>query len=226
MGDDGDHSLERAERCVHAGAGDTHIPAGVNLYVWGGNTATFSCEFGCAFGGRPAWSGLSRGTTAVPLYMASVIDMPPAARGQSVRLKWRAATDDGTAADGAPGVRIDSITVGRYVCVACNAPFTDTPLVAGVTPIKAAHIQELRTHVNAVRALRGLAPFDFTDPTLTAGVTVLRAIHISELRTALNEAYMAASLPPPDYTDATLSAGATVTVVHIAELRAAVMAIE
>lgn len=107
-----------------------------------------------------------------------------------------------------------------------GAPFTDDPLTPQVSVVKAVHVAELRTRVNAIRATHGLGAFSFTDPTLTAQSTIVKAIHITELRTALNDAYVAAAVTPPLYTDPGLAAGTTVKAVHIAELRAAVLALE
>ena len=95
-----------------------------------------------------------------------------------------------------------------------------------VDRIKAVHITELRTRIDAVRAAKGLKPFTWTDSSLSPASTVVRVIHVVELRTALADAYNAAKLTPPAYTDPALSAGATVRAVHITELRAAVVAIE
>jgi List-Bact-rpt repeat protein len=99
--------------------------------------------------------------------------------------------------------------------------FTDAVLNAEVTPVRAAHIAELRQAIATVRSLRGLAAFSYTDPTLTGGATPVRAVHISELRTALNGAFEDADLPRPTYTDATLTA-TVIKRVHIEELRGAV----
>jgi hypothetical protein len=52
------------------------------------------------------------------------------------------------------------------------------------TFVKAVHTTQVRTSVNAVRSLAGLAAFPFTDPTLT----LIRAVHVTQLRMALNEA--------------------------------------
>jgi hypothetical protein len=107
--------------------------------------------------------------------------------------------------------------------------FTDDPLTAGSTLIKAVHITELRSRIDAIRASRtpALAAFSYTDPSLAAGSTI-NAVHITELRTALNQAYQATpGRTAPTYTDPTLSAGSTaIKAVHIADLRTAVLAIE
>ena len=105
--------------------------------------------------------------------------------------------------------------------------FTDDPLVPGTTVIRALHVLELRSRIDAVRVARGLVAFTWTDPTLTPGATIIKAQHVIDLRSALAAAYVAAALTPPTYTDAILTTGTTSPrAVHIAELRAAVLAIE
>ncbi len=98
--------------------------------------------------------------------------------------------------------------------------FTDTSL-SGVL-IKAVHIDELRTAVNAMRAAAGLLAETFTDPTLSAGSTTIKRVHVTELRTALDAAWTALGLPPPiSYTDSTITAqSTTMKAVHVTELRA------
>ncbi len=98
--------------------------------------------------------------------------------------------------------------------------FTEDPVVAATTLIKAAHIDQLRTAVNAMRNEAGIGPFSFTDSTLS-GVAI-RVIHIQELRAALDPARAALGLPPIVYTDASLAAGMTVKAAHVQELRSGV----
>src|SRR5205814_7155205 len=62
--------------------------------------------------------------------------------------------------------------------------FTDDPLITASTLIRAIHVTQLRTAVNAVRAAAGLTAAVFTDPTVTTGMYI-RAVHINELRNAL-----------------------------------------
>lgn len=103
--------------------------------------------------------------------------------------------------------------------------FTDDPLQAGITPIKAAHITELRTYVNTLRIRYGLAAVVWIDPTLGAGTTTIKAVHLTELRTALSAAYVAANLTAPTYTG-TITAGiTTITAAQIVEIRNAILAI-
>ncbi len=66
------------------------------------------------------------------------------------------------------------------------ASWTDNPLVANTTPVKAAHLQELRNAVDQVRAYYGMSPFAWAEA-LTAGATSLAGWtgHVNELRTAM-----------------------------------------
>jgi hypothetical protein len=100
--------------------------------------------------------------------------------------------------------------------LATTVIFTDDPLVAGTTLVKAVHLAELRTATNAVRALAGLGASGFTDAA-SAGVTV-KAVHVTELRTALDAGLGALGRPTGGYTDAA-PAGVTVKAVHFQELR-------
>lgn len=97
--------------------------------------------------------------------------------------------------------------------------FTDDPLIAGTTTVKAVHVSELRVAVNAMRATAGLIAMSFTDPVLTGGVAV-KAVHIQQLRTALSQARTALGLSAIPFTDPTLTAGTTVLkAAHVQELR-------
>lgn len=104
-------------------------------------------------------------------------------------------------------------------------PFTDDALTSKLTIIRAVHINELRSRINAIRIAKGLPAFAWTDPTLTIHSTKVKAVHVNELRTALIQAYSAAGLTPPTFTDGSLL-HVTVKAIHIIELRAAVRAME
>lgn len=97
--------------------------------------------------------------------------------------------------------------------LATTVIFTDDPLLAATTDIKATHLSELRAAVNAVRAQANLAAFGFTDPA-PSGLTV-RAAHLSELRDALDAA---ALTPTGGYTDPSMS-GTAIKAIHLQELR-------
>lgn len=108
--------------------------------------------------------------------------------------------------------------------------FTDDPLVAGTTSIKAIHITELRSRIDALRVHWGLAAYGWTDANLTGVAT--KAVHVTEMRTALGNAYDAAiaagrHVTHPSFTDNPLTVQQTkVKAVHISELRSDVLTLE
>lgn len=130
--------------------------------------------------------------------------------------------------------RIGLIAIGvrRFTVVQASGtgawrPFTDPSLVIGTTTLRAAHVAELRTRIDALRATYGLRAYSWTDETLAAGLTPIRVVHVAELRTALQQAYDAAGRIRPVYTDPDLAAGQTVMkAVYFVELRNAVVALE
>jgi hypothetical protein len=97
--------------------------------------------------------------------------------------------------------------------VATTIVFTDDPAVT-LTPVKAVHLTQLRTAVNALRSSAGLAPLG-SDPTVGAG-QVIRATHITDLRTALAAARAAVGLSTLTFTDVP---PVIVKAVHVQELR-------
>ncbi len=99
--------------------------------------------------------------------------------------------------------------------LATTVIFTDSPLVAGTT-VQALHLSELRTAVDAVRALAGLAAAGFTEPAI-AGTTI-KAVHLTELRSAIVEAREALSLSNGTFTDSSLT-GILVQAIHFEQLR-------
>ena len=64
--------------------------------------------------------------------------------------------------------------------------FTDPVLTAGVTPIKAIHMQEMQDRVATLRAFYGLSAYSFS--TVTAGQTSLAGWteHVNEIRAAVD----------------------------------------
>jgi hypothetical protein len=87
------------------------ITTGGNAFIAGGYNGAISANFSSPIASRQAWTGLSGGTTAAPTYITSTINLPAAASGQPVKLRWRAASDNSVAASGANGVRIDNVTL-------------------------------------------------------------------------------------------------------------------
>ncbi len=97
-------------------------------------------------------------------------------------------------------------------------------VVTGV-PIRAAHLLELATAVNAVRITAGLSAFNWTDsqpqPATqlpVQGGPILKD-QMQKLRNSLDPARSALGLPAQPYTNQPLTQGTTVYAVHIQQLR-------
>ena len=157
----------------------------------------------------------SRPAVAVVSVSGSRVTVTPAAPGQATITVT--ATDAGGSNETA--IQMFGVTVVQ--------PFTDDPLVPGVTPVRAVHFTELRSRIDGLRAAAGLGRFAWTDPVLRPEVTRVRLVHLTELRSALGEAYAAAGRSAPQWTDAAPTEGTTpIRAVHLTELRAAVVALE
>jgi hypothetical protein len=194
----------------------TRLPAAPLRLWWSagiqdGQSSTDGIDFQVAINGVVRWQRVMQANQWIP----GSVDLAPLA-GQSVLIELVTDSIGFGAFDG--GMWAD--------LVFRDSAFTDSTLTPGLTTIKRVHITELRDRIDAVRVAAGLAVYTWTDPTLSAGATIVRAQHVAALRTALAQAYTARSLTPPSYTDPALGAGATIRAVHIAELRAAVTAIE
>jgi hypothetical protein len=100
---------------------------------------------------------------------------------------------------------------------ATTTVFTDDPLNAG-TAIKTAHVSQLRTAVNAMRASAGLAPQIFAEDPVTTSTTI-QATHVNQLRIALDEARAAIGVPALVYTDDPVTTATTIKAAHINEFR-------
>ncbi len=93
--------------------------------------------------------------------------------------------------------------------LATTVAYTDNPIVAGSTFIKAEHLTQLRTAITAVAALANTT-VSFTDTTITPSTTPIKSVHVTEIRTALDAARSALGLPPLSYTNS----AASNTVIH------------
>jgi len=99
--------------------------------------------------------------------------------------------------------------------------FADDLTGATVTPVRAAHITELRQTVNAVRALASLPAAAWTNATVAPGATI-NADDVRDLRTKLDEALMALGIQTSAYADASLAGapnGTQIKKIHITQLR-------
>lgn len=101
--------------------------------------------------------------------------------------------------------------------LATTIVFTDDPIVAASTVIKAVHFTQLLTGVNALRAAASLPAVAFSDP-VSPGSPV-QASQMSTLRNGIGEAYTALGLGAITYEDPTLS---QVMRSHVEDLRHAI----
>jgi hypothetical protein len=98
------------EISIGGGAFQDILAAG-GSFVTGGYNGTLSTGFGNPLPGRQAWTGLSGGTTAAPTYITSTVNLPAAAAGQNIQLRWRVGSDNSLVAAGQNGARIDTIRI-------------------------------------------------------------------------------------------------------------------
>ncbi|HSP34523.1 MAG TPA: CAP domain-containing protein [Thermoanaerobaculia bacterium] len=96
-----------------------------------------------------------------------------------------------------------------------TVPFTNDPLSSGLT-VRAAHLSELRTAIDAVRAQANLGVGTYTDAA-AVGQTI-NAIDVTQLRANLDAAMSALGLTTGGWTGGTL-AGTTISATHFQEIR-------
>jgi hypothetical protein len=118
---------------------------------------------------------------------------------------------------------LESVPSNEVSGMATAPVFSDDPLLPGVHYMKLAHISELRTRIDALRAARNLGAITWTS--LVAQVTTVSASHITQMRSALDGVYTSLGQPSPTYSNP-LAAGTVIKASDIAELRAAVKALE
>lgn len=100
--------------------------------------------------------------------------------------------------------------------LATTVEFDDSPLIPG-TIVRVRHFAQLRTAVDAVRSLAGLALGTYGEAPAT-GMTI-KATLLSQLRENLDGAFAALGMPSGGYTTPFLQ-GSVVRAVHVQELRA------
>jgi hypothetical protein len=103
--------------------------------------------------------------------------------------------------------------------------FTDELLISGVTVVRAVHLAELRSRIDALRSSLALPAMTWTDPSIGSGSVQIKSVHLTEMRTALGAIYAALARTPPTYTNTVLT-GIPIRAIHLTELRAAVVAVE
>ena len=95
------------EISIDGGAFQDIVVAG-GSFVSGGYNGTISCAFSNPLAWCSAWTGISGGGGS-PIYVTTSVNLPPAAVGHSVQLRWRVGTDS---AVGSLGQWIDDVLIG------------------------------------------------------------------------------------------------------------------
>ena len=86
-----------------------------------GYTGTISTAFGSPIAGRQAWEGISGGSSASPTYITTIVNLPAAAMGQNIQLRFRRATDNSVSRR-AGGLTPSRSRTGFDCCVAQGGP--------------------------------------------------------------------------------------------------------
>jgi hypothetical protein len=154
-------------------------------------------------GGASQWVVLP---TPLPGYTFLDIDTQPALTAALYRVR---AIKGGTS------------SVASAVDAATLILFADDPVQPNITKVTAQHINQLRTAVNAMRALAGLSPATFTNAGPPPS-SLIAAVHVQELRTALDSARAALNLPSTAYAYPTPAVGDKVRAAQINDLRGGV----
>jgi hypothetical protein len=97
---------------IGAGAWTDILSAG-GSFVSGGYNFTISSSYSNPLAGRQAWSGNSSG------FITTVVQLPLAAAGQNIQLRWRCGTDNSVTGS---GWSVDTVAVSTRACCAESRP--------------------------------------------------------------------------------------------------------
>lgn len=132
--------------------------------------------------------------------------------------------DNGVTADSAYLYQVRAVFAGGGLSAFSNKDlattivFEDDPLVAGQTPVRFRHVQQVRGAVDAVRAVAGQGAADWSSPPQAEQHGSIHAAHIRQLRDNLNPALAALGIVQLS-DDATLAAGQPIKAAHLQEVR-------
>jgi hypothetical protein len=114
------------EISINGGAFQDIVAAG-GSFASGGYNGTISSSFSNPLAGRAAWTGTTSGA-----FVSTVVNLPAAAAGQNIQLRWRMGSDTSVSHQ---GWRIDTISI--FECVQPTATPTNTPVppTATNTPV-------------------------------------------------------------------------------------------
>ena len=96
-----------------AGGAFVDILTAGGSFLSSGYNGTISSSYGNPLGGRQAWTGSSGG------FVTTLVNLPPAAIGQTVQLRWRLGSD---VSNSGTGWYVDTILNGYTCCVGAAVP--------------------------------------------------------------------------------------------------------
>jgi HYR domain-containing protein len=114
--------LEVSSPNINAGAFTDITDAAVGgSFVSGGYTGTISGVFLSPIANRKAWTGTSGGSSSSPSYLTSIANLGPNVVGQTIKLRWRVASDCSVSATGQwiDDVLVTDGTVCSTPCLTC-----------------------------------------------------------------------------------------------------------
>ena len=166
-------------------------------------------------------AGISCGATCSAAFTAGAsVTLTAAPAGGAGFVRWT----------GACSGTLPQCTVTMTAALTATATFggifTDDPLSAGATVVKAAHVLDLRAAIDSLRAWRSLSAISWIDQVLTAGVTPISATHLTQLRSALDGVYAADGLTPPAWDAAPIAGVTTITAAQFEQVRTAIRTVE
>jgi hypothetical protein len=191
-------------------AGDTAPPIPVAVQATAQSQTQVSVSWSLSSGA--AQYEIARMSAGVPLQVVATAANPP--------------YPDAVSASNAYLYRVRAVGGGARSTfstpdIATTVPFSDDPIVAGVTMVSGSHLMEMRTAANAVNLLAGLSARSWTDPSIVPQVTLVQATHIVELRSSLTNAFGLLGLTVPTFANS-IVAGSVIHGADIQELRDAV----
>jgi uncharacterized repeat protein (TIGR01451 family) len=152
---------------IGGGAWTDILTAG-GSFVSGGYNYALSSSYGNPLAGRQAWSGNSGG------FITTLVNLPAAASGQTIQLRWRCGSDSSLSAPGAPGWYVDTVSIASTSYSCCTVS-TDlgASLAASPNPVLAGQ------NLTYILTVTNLGPATASSVTLTdafpASVTFVSA---------------------------------------------------
>jgi hypothetical protein len=182
-------------------AGGSFVSGGYNMVISGDE---YPISDNNPLAGRQAWSGMS-GPFSTNSYITTIVQLPAAAAGQTIQLKWRCATDEGNY-NGSVGWWIDTVNVFDSAYSCCAGPALTRPEI--LSPVTGFHTTNASIEVSGA-AIPGL-PLTLYDNG-AAGDSLAAASGLFTLTAALS--YGANLLAAAQLQDGTNLPGAAVEVV-------------